>query len=140
MSALIHCKVLNSTMINSEFGNCQYHPTYRAPTSNQRMNVLRSRRISRKSAALIMRYSQKKNWISIVFYCSENYSIAHKLGTTGPIQVGVSAKCISPNEHFNQIENWKCHMCEFWLISLDHITNDESVLSQITLIFCLNKN
>ncbi len=57
--------------------------------------------ISRKSAALIVRYSQKKKWISIVFYCSENPSIAHNLGTTGPIQVGFSAKCTSPNDDIN---------------------------------------
>ncbi len=39
------------------------------------------------------------------FYCSENPSIAHNLGTTGPIQVGFSAKCTSTNKDFNQIEN-----------------------------------
>ncbi len=44
----------------------------------------------------------RKKWISIVFYCSENPPIAHNLGTAGPIQVGFSAKCTSPNEHFNQ--------------------------------------
>ena len=27
-----------------------------------------------------------------------------------------------PNEDFNQIENWNCHMCYFRLIPLDHIT------------------
>ena len=26
------------------------------------------------------------------------------------------AKCTSPSENFNQIENWECHMCEFRLI------------------------
>ena len=50
-------------------------------------------------------YSQKKKLISFVFYCFENPSIAHNFGTTGPIQVGFSAKCTSPNKHFNQIEN-----------------------------------
>ncbi len=30
---------------------------------------------------------------------------SHNFGTTGPIQVGFSAKCTSPNEHFNQTEN-----------------------------------
>ena len=45
-----------------------------------------------------------------------------QLGTTGPIQVGFSAKCSSPNEHFNQIENLKYHMFDFRLISLDCIT------------------
>ncbi len=39
------------------------------------------------------------------FYCFENLSIAHNFGTTGPIQVGFSAKCTSPNARFNQIEN-----------------------------------
>ncbi len=76
--------------------------------------------ISRKLAALIVRYSQK--WIFIVLYYSENPLIAHNVGTTGPIQVRFSAKCTSPNEHFNQIENWKCHMFKFWLISADPIT------------------
>ncbi len=73
-------------------------------------NVLRSTRISRKSAALIVRYSQKKKWLSIVFYCYKNPSIAHNLWTTGPIQVGFSAKCTSLSEHFNQTENWKCRI------------------------------
>ena len=85
--------------------------------------MLRSSGISRKSAALNFRYSQKKKWLSIFFYCSENPSIAHNLGTTGLIQVGFSVKCTSLSEHFNQIENWKCHMCESWLIPLDRITN-----------------
>ncbi len=84
--------------------------------------VLQSSRIIRKSGALIVRYSQKKKWNSIVFYCSENPSISHNLGTTGPNQVGFSAKCTSPNEDFNQIENWKCQMCEFRLIPIDRIT------------------
>ncbi len=39
-------------------------------------------------------------------------------------QVEFSAKCTSQDKHFNQIENWKCHMFEFWLISLDRITNE----------------
>ena len=69
-----------------------------------------------------MRYSQKKEFISIVFYCSENPSIAHSLGNTGPMQVGFSAKCTSPNEDFNEVKSWKCHMCIFRLIPLDRIT------------------
>ncbi len=71
------------------------------------IHVLQSSGISRKSAALIVIYSQKKKWISIVFYFSENPSIAHNLGTTGSIQVGFSANCTSPSEHFYQTENWK---------------------------------
>ncbi len=43
--------------------------------TNQGHNVLRSSRISRKSAALIVRYSQKKKWIFIVFYCSKNLQL-----------------------------------------------------------------
>ncbi len=84
--------------------------------------VLQSSGISWTSEALIVRYSQKKKWIPFVFYCSENHSIAHNFGTTGPIQVRFSAKCTSPNEHFNEIENWKRHMLDFGLISLDRIT------------------
>ncbi len=64
--------------------------------------VLRFSRISQKSAVLIVRYSQKKKLISIIFYCSENLSIAHSVGTRTTVQVGVSANCNSPNEHFNQ--------------------------------------
>ncbi len=41
----------------------------------------------------------------------------YNFGTKGLMQVGVSAKCTSPNEHINQIENWKCHnMFDFRLI------------------------
>ena len=78
-----------------------------------------------KLGELIVRYSQKKEWISFVFYCFENPSNAHNFGTTGPIQVGFSAKCTSPNEHINQIENWKCHIFDFRLISLDRITYND---------------
>ncbi len=38
--------------------------------------MLRSSGISPKSGTLIVRYSQKKEYISFVFYCSENLSIA----------------------------------------------------------------
>ncbi len=69
-----------------------------------------------------MRYCQKKELISFVLYCFENPSIVHNFGTTSPIQRGFSAKCTFPNEHFNQIENWKCHMFAFILISLNRIT------------------
>ncbi len=54
------------------------------------------------------------------FYCFENPSIAYNFGTTGPIQVGFSGNCNSPNEDFNQ--NWKYHMFDFRLIPLDCIT------------------
>ena len=59
--------------------------------------------------------------ISFAFYYVENPSIAHNFGTTGLIQVWFSAKCTPLNEHFNQIENWKCHMFDIRLISLDCI-------------------
>ncbi len=45
--------------------------------------------------------SQTKEWISFVFFCFANPSIVHNFGTTGPIQVGFSAKCTSRNEQFN---------------------------------------
>ena len=41
-----------------------------------------------ESGALIVRYRQKKEFVSFVlynYYCSENHSIAHNLGTTGGI-------------------------------------------------------
>ncbi len=53
----------------------------------------------------------------------ENPSTAHNFGTTGLIQVGISAKCTSQNEHLNQIENWNCHRLDCALISLDRITH-----------------
>ena len=84
--------------------------------------VLQSSGIIRKSGALIVRYSQKKKWVSFVFYCFEYPSIAHNFGTTGPIQVGFSTKCTSPYEQFNQIEIWKCDMFDVRMISPDRIT------------------
>ena len=44
------------------------------------------------------------------------------LRTTEPIQMGFSANCTTPKENFNQIEHWKCHMCELRIISPDRIT------------------
>ena len=51
--------------------------------------VLWSSGISQKSGALIVRYRHKNEWISLIFYCIENLSIAHNFETTGPIQVGL---------------------------------------------------
>ncbi len=82
--------------------------------------VLRSRGISWKLTALIMRYSQKKERIYFVFYCFENLSIAI---TLKPLVCSeVFSKWTSPDEDFKQIENWKCHMFNFQLNLLDHIT------------------
>ncbi len=61
-------------------------------------NVLRSSGVNRKSGAVIVRYSQKKNFISFVFYCFENPSIA----LTFEPQVGFSANFTPPNDDFNQ--------------------------------------
>ncbi len=98
--------------------------------------VLRSSGINRKSAALIVRYSQKKKWISIVIYCSENPSIAHNLGTTEPIQVVFKQKCISLNEDLIQL-NRKLKMSHFnfWLIPLDCITYDNGLYRDVILFF-----
>ena len=88
--------------------------------------VLRSSGISQKSGALNWYWekARKRNsWVSFVFNCSENHSIAHIFGTTSPIQVGFSAKCTSPNGHINKIlKKWKSHKLKFGLISLDRIT------------------
>ncbi len=67
--------------------------------------------------------ARKRNKFLVIFYCSENPSIAHNnFGTAGPIQVEFQQKWTSPNEHFNQIENWKCHMFNIRLTSLHRIT------------------
>ena len=67
--------------------------------------------------------ASKRDLICFVFYCFGNPSIAYNFGTTGPIQVGFSAKCTSPNELFNEIENRKYHIFDFRLTSLDRITS-----------------
>ncbi len=60
--------------------------------------VLQSSTVSRKSEALIVRNSQKKEWICFVFYCFERtlQLVILNFRTTGPIQVRFSAKCTSP--------------------------------------------
>ncbi len=60
--------------------------------------VLQSSTVSRKSEALIVRYSQKKELICFVFYCFERtlQLVILNFRTTGPIQVRFSAKCTSP--------------------------------------------
>ncbi len=71
---------------------------YQKKKHNYKKYVLWSSGIIRKLGALIMKYmySQKKEWISIVFYCFEHPPIAHNFGTF-PIQLGFSAKCTSSN-------------------------------------------
>ncbi len=79
--------------------------------------------------SVVINVCRKRNEF-FVFYWFENTSTAHNfvttdsiLVTTDSILVEFSAKCTSPkNEHFQQIETWKCHMLDFRLISLDRIT------------------
>ncbi len=79
--------------------------------------------------------ARKRNeflWFS-AFWESFN---CYNFGTTGLIQMGFSAKFTSPNEDFNQIENWKCHMLDFRLIPLDRITyhiSNKSIKSHLLL-------
>ncbi len=56
-------------------------------------------------------------------------------GTTGPVQVGFSTKCTTPNEDFNQIENWKCHMFDFGLIPLDCTTYRHFGANEVLLTY-----
>ncbi len=77
------------------------------------------------------------------FYCFLLFwesSIAHNLGTTVPIQVEFSAKCTCLNEDFNQIENWKCHMCNFRLIPLDRITYCKFCFCLLSIVNMLKLN
>ncbi len=82
--------------------------------------ILSSSQKSGEKYTELLKFSEIK--VCLLFNCLI-LQFAHNLGTTAPIQAGFSAKCTSPNEHFNQIENWKCYMCEFQMISLDLITN-----------------
>ena len=107
--------------------------------------MLRSSGISWKSGALIVRYSQKKGMHFFCFLLFWESFNCYNFGTTGPIWVGFSAKCTSPNEDFNQMENWTCHMFDFQLILLDRIIylvryfffSIRCVWSFISNIFCL---
>ena len=67
--------------------------------------VLRSSsRISQKSGTLIVRYSQKQEWISFVL-ATIVLRILQLLTTLEPLVQfgwGFSAKCTSPNEHVNR--------------------------------------
>ncbi len=68
--------------------------------------VLRSSGISRKSGALIVRYSQKKGMHFFCFLLFQESFYCYNFASTGRIQVGFSAKCSTPpNEDFNQIEH-----------------------------------
>ena len=51
-----------------------------------------------------MRYSQEKEYVSFVFYCLENLSIAVTLEPMSDLG-GIQENATSPNENFNQIEN-----------------------------------
>ncbi len=87
------------------------------------MNVLKDLAESVKSQEhLLWDIARMRNEFLLFSIVLKSPSITHNFGTTGSIQVGFSAKCTSPNEYFNQIENWKCHMFNFRLISIDRIT------------------
>ena len=100
-------------------------------------HVMRSSRISWKSGALSVRYSQKEHWMSFVFHCSENPSSAYNFGTTGPIQAGFSAKCTSPNKHLNQIfRKLKMSPVQFWIDFPRLITNNFKGIPQLHISMC----
>ncbi len=86
--------------------------------------MLWSSGISRKSDGSI-NFCEIQPGKGMHFFCFllfwESFNCCN-FGTPGPIQVGFSAKCTSPDEDFNQIENWKCDMFDFHLIPLDRIT------------------
>ena len=63
----------------------------------------------------------------------------YSFGTTGPIQVGFSAKCTSPNMDFNHIENLKCNILDFRLIPLDCITIVQEIYTQNIFISKLSE-
>ncbi len=62
--------------------------------------------------------ARKRNDFLLLFWESFNCSLLWNHWNTG----GVFRLMYSSHEHFNQIENWKCHMFNFRLIALDHIT------------------
>ncbi len=72
--------------------------------------------------------ARKRNAFLLLWESFNSYNF----GTIGPIQVGGSAKGTSPNEEFNQIENKKGHIFDFWLISQERITYNGCL--------CLEKN
>ncbi len=80
------------------------------------------------------------------FFCFlfENPSIiAHNFRTTGPIQVGFSAKCTSPNEHFNVLEDWKCSTSDWFPQIASHYAKYISIIFvQLTIpnTTCLAKD
>ena len=89
--------------------------------------MLRSSGISQKSAALIVRYSQKKECISIVL------RVLQLLITLEPLhrfRWGFQQNVPLQMSTY-QIENWKCHMCEFQQISLvaSHIVRKRNLIN-----------
>ncbi len=65
--------------------------------------MLQSSWISRKSAALIVRYSQKKECISIIFYSSEKVQLLITLEPLDRVKWGFQQNV--PSEDFDQVEN-----------------------------------
>ena len=65
--------------------------------------------------------SQIARWISFVFYCLENLSIGHNFGSTD--SGGVCSKIYLSKWALQSNRKLKCHMFDFRLISLDHMTS-----------------
>ncbi len=88
---------------------------------NNQNNVLRSAgSVGSREHSLCIQPGKGMHFCFLL--CWESFN-CYNFGTTGPIQVSFSERCTSPNEDFNQIENWKCRMFDFRLIPLDRITN-----------------
>ena len=77
--------------------------------------VLPSSGISWNSGALIVRYRQKKECVSFVFYCFENISNAITLEPLVQFRWGFPQNVgpTSSNEDYKQMENGNCQMFDF---------------------------
>ena len=65
---------------------------------------------------------KKLHFLFSILLFWESFNTVAILWNHWSVSGGVLAKCTSPNENFNQIENWKCNMFDFRLIFLDRIT------------------
>ncbi len=69
--------------------------------------VLRSRAVKSEVGSIDCEISPEKGMYFFCFLLFWEPFNCYNFGTIGPIHLGFLAKCKSPNEHFNQIENMK---------------------------------
>ena len=97
--------------------------------------------ISRKSGALIVKYSQKNEWMNFVFYCFENPLMAQNFGTTEVFSKLYCSKWVLQSHRKLKMSHFRLKLKEYSEISrrVKHLISLTPInwKFQLAMILCL---